>query len=73
MLAVVGITTEIFGKDVRISESHDPEFRDDKCILLKAMTDLPPDGIVSAEMEWADRVVAVNPHWDNLRLLVYPK
>jgi hypothetical protein len=73
ILRVVGITTDIFGKDVRVSQSYDPEFAKDKFVVLTVETELSPAEIVEAEQRWIQQVFKVNPHWEQLRLLVFPK
>jgi len=71
MLAkLIGATCELFGGNVSMYESFDPEFRDDKYTVLSVTTKLNPKDAAHAEREWVRRVEAIAPSWKDLRLSI---
>ena len=70
--ALVAVTTKLFGRDVTISESYDPEHPNDKFVELTVRVKMAPAEIVLAEGEWARQISIIAPRWDNLRLLILP-
>ncbi len=70
---IVEVTTSIFGDDVKISESFDPEFPEDKNIVLSVETDWPTDRVIQAEQEWAKAIGNISPTLETIRLSILPK
>ena len=71
MLAkLISTTCELFGGEVSVYESCDPEFRDDKYTVLAVTTRLSPKDAVQAERQWVRRVEAIAPAWKELRLSI---
>ncbi|MCE9555314.1 MAG: hypothetical protein K8T91_18345 [Planctomycetes bacterium] len=70
--ALVAVTTRLFGPDVSIAESYDPEHPQDKYVQLSVKVKMAPTDIVRAEGEWAREIARIAPRWDRLRLLILP-
>ena len=56
---LISTTCEIFGGEVSIYETCDPEFQDDKYTVLAATTALSPKEAAQAEREWVRRVESI--------------
>jgi len=69
---LIALTTRLFGEDVGISESFDPEFPSDKSIVFSVETRLAPQQIVRAEQEWIRGVSEIVSNWESIRLLILP-
>jgi hypothetical protein len=70
---IIGITTDIFGEDVRIKESYDPEFPAEKYIVLVVEATGGNDVLLRMESEWIRRVAQVTLSWHGIRLSIKRK
>jgi len=71
--ALVALTTRLFGPDVSIAESYDPEHPQDKYVRLSVKVAMSPVEIVRVEREWTREVARIAPRWDKLKLLILPE
>jgi len=67
---IVEITGELFGADVNVARSCDPEFPDNKSVVFSVQTSGTVRESCEAEREWIRRIEAIAPHWKLLRLAV---
>lgn len=70
---IIGITTELFGDDVRIKESYDPDFPDEKYIVLVVVSGGDNPVLLELESEWIRRVAQVTSSWHGIRLSIKRK
>ena len=71
---LIAATTRIFKvEEAGIYESCDPEYPDDKYVVLAVDTDFSPEQIVNAERAWVQEMLRIAPDWDNVRLLIRTK
>lgn len=61
-------TKDIFGGEVAIYESCDPEFPADKYVVLAAQTRLRAEQIVEAETAWIEALQRIAPTVADIRL-----
>jgi len=73
MRKIVGVTTAVFGTEVRIKESYDPEFPNERYVVLCAEVDAEGSDILRMESEWVKRVADISPNWHGFRLRVNRK
>ncbi len=69
---IIAITTEIFGEDVHVKNSCDPEFTEERYVVFSVSTRRDPQGVVAQESEWVRRVGEVSPDWHAFRLSIRP-
>lgn len=69
---IIAITTEIFGEDVQVKESCDPEFPEERYVVFSVITRGDPRETVAQESEWVRRVGEVACDWDAFRLSIRP-
>ncbi len=69
---IIAATTEIFGEDVHVKESCDPEFPEEKYVVFSVSARGNAREIVAQEAEWVRRVRDVAPAWDAFRLSIRP-
>jgi hypothetical protein len=67
---VVAITTRLFDGPATIEESFDPEFQNDKYIVLTVHTSLGPKDAIAMEQRWIEEVETAMPGWEQLRLSI---
>lgn len=72
--ALVTATCKSFGSAVYVFEDCDPEFPDDRFIVLAVDTTLSPKGVVKAEQEWVRSLRRFAPSSrESVRLLIRAK
>ena len=69
---VVGLTTQLFGEGVRVYESWDPEFPDDRHTVFAVESTLDNSSLLAAEQEWISSISQIAPQCDRIRLLISP-
>ncbi len=71
MLAeLISATRELFGGEVSMSESFDPEYPDDAYTVLAVETRLSPAEAVRTERVWIRRSQAIGRCLDDVRLSI---
>jgi len=70
---LIGETTRLFGENVRIYESRDPEFPDDANIVFRVEAPLGSSEALRAEREWAKAVYKIAPKAGMFNLVIYRK
>ena len=68
---VIRITSELFG-EVGIKESFDPEFSDDKYLVLIVRAKGSTQELLSLEKKWVERVMPFAETWESFRLSLRP-
>jgi hypothetical protein len=68
---VIRVTNELFG-DVHVKESHDPEFADDKYVLLIVRARGSAQELLALENKWIEQVRKIARNWDSFRLSLRP-
>ena len=69
---LVAVTGELFGGNVSIEEDHDPDFSDERYLVIAAETSLDPKSIVRAELAWIEILTSLAPNWHSVRLSIRP-
>ena len=67
---IISVTTEIFGDDVQVKETCEPEFPDERYVVFSVATRGNPREVVAQEAEWIRRVGALGTDWDAFRLAI---
>lgn len=68
---VIRVTNELFG-DVHVKESHDPEFADDKYVLLIVRARGNAQELLALENKWIEQVSKIARNWESFRLSLRP-
>ena len=69
---IIAVTSEIFGEQVQVKESCDPDFPEERYVVFSVIADGDPQATVAQEREWVRRVSDVAPDWDGFRLSIRP-
>ena len=69
---IVRVTTRLFGEDVRVYESCDPEFPQDKWVVFAVEPTMEISELLRAEREWVRAMAQIAPECDMARLLIRP-
>ncbi len=64
------MTQEVFDCEVQIADDCDPEFPDEKNVLLIVKPLASLDQIVQKESQWVKRLRTIAPDWDAVRLSI---
>jgi hypothetical protein len=67
---LIAATAELFGGDVSVYESFDPEYPDDVYTVLAVRTRLAPAEAVRTERDWIRRSQAIGRCLDDVRLSI---
>jgi adenosyl cobinamide kinase/adenosyl cobinamide phosphate guanylyltransferase len=67
---LVGVANEIFGDDVMIGNSVDPEFPDEVHTVLTPCVNADSATVLRMESEWVAKVAEIAPGWHRFRLYV---
>lgn len=70
--SIVDLTTNLFGEDVRIYASHDPEFPESRYTVLAVQSSRPLAELMQLELEWVRGVSRISPGFDTFRLKLTP-
>jgi hypothetical protein len=74
MAEVREITQELFPGKCEFTNEYDPEYPDDRYVVVNVEATGDPKEIVDLCCEWHERIRRLWPHlWDTLRLLVVPR
>lgn len=68
---IIRITNELFG-DVRVKETFDPEFADDKYVVFIVYAKGSAKELLALEENWIERVSKVARNWESFRLSLRP-
>ena len=68
---VIRITNELFG-DVQVKETCDPEFADEKYVVLIVRVKGSTKQLLALEEEWVEKVSKVAKNWESFRLSIRP-
>jgi phosphate uptake regulator len=70
--SIVDLTTNLFGENVRIYASHDPDFPETRYTILAVESSRPVAELLELELEWARGVNKISPGFDSFRLKLIP-
>jgi hypothetical protein len=70
---IVRVTTKLFGEDVRVYESCDPEFPAHKWVVFAVEPIMEISELLRAEREWVRAMAQIAPECDMARLLIRPR
>jgi hypothetical protein len=69
---VVEMTQRMFGATT-IEETCDPEFPDDRYVVLTVQSELDPKAVVAQEKRWITELYRIATSVDGIRLLILPR
>ena len=67
---LVAMTTRLFGEDVKVYSSCDPEYPSDDAVVFAVETDMQFDQLMQAESAWARELRRIAPKQTAFRLYV---
>ena len=70
---IFDLTTEIFGDDVSVKSSHDPEYPSETYTVLSPQVSADNPTILRMESEWVERVARLAPNGHGFRLRIRRK
>jgi hypothetical protein len=70
---LIALANEIFGDDIAISNSVDPEFPEEIHTVLTPCVNADSAAVLRMESEWVARVAEIAPGWHRFRLYVKRK
>lgn len=70
---IVSLTTRLFGEDVKVYESFDPEYPEDTYTVFSVQSEQPVEELCQAEQEWVRSLATIAPACDSIRLELCPR
>lgn len=69
---IVEITTRVFGQKPAIQPDHNPDFPEERCLVLTVELPANVALVLEKEAAWTKQVAAVEPKLDMIRLSIKP-